>query len=193
MRAAIAEQGIPLEVVGGAEVDVHRAAELPDDVLHGLTLGGAGWLLLEAPLRRDVPLEPFVRSLHARGHRILLAHPERSPLLQRDPGELRRLVRSGVLTQVTAGSYTGRFGRHVQRYAETLLDEGLVHVVASDAHDSLRRPPGVVDELVEAGIEDPSSLLTQEVPAAILADGPIPHIPARRAQTSRLRALLTKK
>lgn len=193
LRAAISEQQIPLEVVIGAEVDVYRAAELPDEALQGITLGGGGWLLLEAPLRRGVPLDPCVNSLHARGHRILLAHPERSPLLQRNPSDLRRLVESGVLTQVTASSFAGRFGRVVQRYAEALLDEGLVHVVASDAHDVRQRPPGIPCAFAGPGGEEIARRLTQEIPAAILAGGPIPKAPVRRKPTRRLRALLTKR
>jgi len=194
LRAALAEQQIPLELVRGAEVDVHRASELSDDALRELTLGGGGWLLLEAPLRQGIPLEPIVRSLHARGHRIVIAHPERSPLLQRDLAGLRQLVRAGVVTQVTASSFSGRFGRTVQRFAEELLDAGLVHTVASDAHDSVRRPPGISAELVAAGVGDLVPLLAQQIPAAILADEPIPHVPGRtRSQTSRLRALLARR
>lgn len=194
LRAALVAEGIPLEVVRGAEVDVHRAEALSDEELRELTLGGGSWLLLEAPLQQGTPLEPTVRSLLARGHRIVLAHPERSPLLQRDPDGLLELVRAGVVTQVTAGSFSGRFGRTVQRYTEALLARGLVHTVASDAHDPVRRRPGIADQLVAAGIEDLVPLLAQEVPAAILADGPIPPVPRRsRPRPRGLRALMGRR
>lgn len=192
LRAAIAAERIPLEVVRGAEVDVHRAEELSDDELRELTLGGSSWLLLEAPLRQGVPLEPIVRSLLARGHRVVIAHPERSPLLQSDLQGLRELVRAGAVTQVTAGSFTGRFGRTVQRYTEELLEAGLVHTVASDAHDAVRRPPGVADALVAAGLTDLVQLLAHDVPAAILADAPIPAVP-RRPRARGLRGLLSRR
>jgi protein-tyrosine phosphatase len=187
VRAELAARKIPLEVVSGGEIDVHRAAELPDEQLRALALGGGPWLLLEAPLQTGVPLEPVAVALIERGHRVLLAHPERSPLLQRDPAALRRLADAGALTQLTAGSLTGRFGRTVQRYAEALLEQGLVHTVASDAHDALRRPPGmhvrVLGEL--------APMLTQEIPAAILAGEEIPPLPLPRAARRRgLRSLL---
>ena len=38
---------------------------------------------------------------------------------------------------------TGEFGNTVRRFSARLLREGLVHVVASDAHDAVRRPPGL--------------------------------------------------
>jgi protein-tyrosine phosphatase len=190
VREALAAKGIPLEVVAGAEIDVHRAVELPDEQLRALALGSSPWLLLEAPLQQGVPLEPVVYALVDRGHRILLAHPERSPILQRDPAALRRLVEAGTLTQVTAGSLTGRFGRTVQRYAQTLIEENLLHTVASDAHDAVRRPPGMRDAIQAAGLREIAPLLTQEIPAAILAGEEIPPIPPLRRTRRGLRALL---
>jgi protein-tyrosine phosphatase len=179
VRAALAAEGIPLEVVRGAEIDVHQAEELPDGALRELTLGGSRSLLLEAPLREGVLLEPVARELLDRGFGVVLAHPERSPLLQRELPALRRLATAGVVMQVTAGSFAGRFGRPVQRYAQEMLEAGLVHTVASDAHDALRRPPGIADQLAAAGIGDLVPLLAEAVPAAILAGDPIPRVPRR--------------
>lgn len=196
VRAALAGAGIPLEVVGGAEIDVHQAERLSDEQLRALALGGGRWLLLEAPLRPNVPIEPIARELLERGHGVVLAHPERSPVLQQDLVSLRRLVGAGVVMQVTASSFTGRFGRIVKRFAEELLEAGLIHTVASDAHDALRRPPGIAEPLAAAGIGDLAPLLAQEVPAAILADEPIPLPPRRslrrRQRSPLLRALLDR-
>ena len=52
-------------------------------------------------------------ALQSAGHRVLLAHPERCPALHREPRIVESLVRSGVLTSVTAGSLAGRFGGQV--------------------------------------------------------------------------------
>lgn len=191
VRAALAAADIPLEVVRGAEIDVHQAVRLTDEQLRALALGGGPWLLLEAPLRRGVGLAPVAHALLGRGHRVLLAHPERSPLLQRDPDGLRELVRAGAATQVTAASFAGAFGRPVRDYAERMLEAGLVHSVASDAHDARRRPPGIAEPLAAAGLEELTPLLAQEVPAAILAGDPLPPVPAwRRRRRGTLRSLL---
>ena len=77
-----------------------------------------------------------------RGHHVVLAHPERCPAFHRDPSMLTSLVSAGALTSVTAGSLVGRFGDEVRRFALELVRDGMVHNVASDAHDDVRRPPG---------------------------------------------------
>ena len=97
----------------------------------------------------------LLHHLQARGHRIVLAHPERSPALQRDPGKLAALVDAGMLCSITAGSLVGRFGSTVQRFTFDLVQEGLVHNVASDAHDARRRPPGMAEEITQADADLP--------------------------------------
>jgi protein-tyrosine phosphatase len=194
VRAALAAAQIPLQVVRGAEIDVHQAVGLSDEQLRALALGGGPWLLLEAPLTEGVALAPVAHALLDRGHRVLLAHPERSPLLQRDLQGLRALVRAGAATQVTASSFAGRFGRTVQGYAEGLLEAGLVHSVASDAHDARRRPPGIREPLAAAGLASLVAQLAQEAPAAILAGDRLPAPPAwRQRRRSPLRALLGRR
>ncbi|HET6449640.1 MAG TPA: CpsB/CapC family capsule biosynthesis tyrosine phosphatase [Conexibacter sp.] len=189
VRVALVAAGISLEVVGGAEIDVHEAMKRSDEQLRALALGGGPWLLIEAPLRLGVALLPAVHELLDRGHRVLIAHPERSPLLQRDPDALRALVRAGAATQLTAASFAGRFGRTVRDYAERMLEAGLVHSVASDAHDTLRRPPGLAEPLAAAGLADLTPLLAHDVPAAILAGDPLPPVPAWRPRRGGLRKL----
>src|SRR6266702_7662476 len=50
---------------------------------------------------------------------------------------------SGCLVQVTAASFLGRVGKQAKAFADRLLELGLVHVVASDAHDTKHRPPSL--------------------------------------------------
>ncbi len=193
VRAALAAAKLPLEVVAGAEVDVHRAVHLSDEELHGLALGGGPWLLLEAPIVRGAGIAPVALTLLERGHRVLIAHPERSPLPQDDPEALRTLVRAVAATQVTASSFAGAFGRAVREYAERMLEAGLVHTVASDAHDARRRPPGIAAPLAAAGIGDLAPLLGEEAPAAILAGDPLPPAPTRARRRGGLRARLGRR
>lgn len=190
VHAALAAARIPLRVVGGAEIDVHQAVKLSDEQLRALALGGGPWLLLEAPLRPGAGFAPVAHALMERGHRVLIAHPERSPLLQRDLDGLRELVRAGAATQVTAASFAGDFGRTVREYAERMLEAGLVHSVASDAHDSLRRPPGMARPLRAAGLAELIPQLAEEAPAAILAGGPLPAAPRWRRPRGGWRKLL---
>lgn len=134
---------------------------------------------MEPPIRAVAAgLDMLILELQHRGHRILLAHPERCPAFQRDPPMLQSLVGDGVLTSITAGSLVGRFGGNVRRFALELVREGLVHNVASDAHDRRGRPPGMAAELDQTGLGALADWLTRAVPAAILSGGEIPPQPA---------------
>jgi protein-tyrosine phosphatase len=99
-----------------------------------------------------------------------------------------------MLTSVTAGSLVGRSGGQVQRFTHQLVCAGLVHNVASDAHDVRGRPPGLSGELTRAGLEEQQPWLTVEVPRALLDGAPIPLAPAWPASYRRrgLRALLRR-
>ena len=127
----------------------------------------------------------------------MLAHPERSPLLQKDPELLRRFVESGMVTSVTAGAFLGRFGSTVKRFALWMLEEDLVHNVASDAHNADRRPPGLREALAAGEAELPgfaerAEWLTLSVPRAILDGGPIPPAPGPVPAPRRRRGLLRR-
>ena len=56
-------------------------------------------------------------------------------------------------SKVAAGSLTGKFGEAVRAFALELVRAELVHNVTSDAHDAVRRPPSVLAELEQAGLE----------------------------------------
>jgi protein-tyrosine phosphatase len=71
----------------------------------------------------------------------VVTHPERNGLLRQRLEEIASWVEAGARVQVTAQSLIGEFGRRAQEFCQLLLDGGLVHFVASDAHDTQRRPP----------------------------------------------------
>jgi protein-tyrosine phosphatase len=172
-------EGIALEVLPGAEIAMTRLADIEPEELSRLGLGGGRWLLIEPPFTPVLTgLDSILLNLQSRGHRVLLAHPERCHAFHRDPEMLESLVRSGVLTSVTAGSLVGQFGADVRRFALRLARDGLIHNVASDAHDHVQRPPGIAAELQQAGLAPLADWLTRQVPEAILADGEIPARPA---------------
>ena len=179
LRERLAEERVAVEVLPGAEIAMTHLAEMDPEQLSLLGLGGGRWLLVEPPFALVAPgLQGIVLELRRKGHPVVLAHPERCPALQRDRQVVPALARAGVLMSITAGSLVGSFGSEVRRYALDLAREGLVHNVTSDAHDSVRRPPGLADELEQAGLAALTEWLTQSVPAAILADEAIPPRPA---------------
>jgi protein-tyrosine phosphatase len=178
LNALLHAEGVPLEILPGAEVAMTRAAELDPAELSRLTLGGGEWLLVECPFTPVATgMDGLVLDLQRRGHRVVLAHPERCPAFHRDRRPLEMLVHSGVLTSITAGSLVGRFGSVVQRFSMQLVRDELVHNVASDTHDLERRPPGMLAELEEAGLGAIAEWLTAQAPGAILDGGRIPPRP----------------
>lgn len=194
LQAELDAEGIPLELMAAGELAAPRAIELSDDELRAVAFGRGDWLLLECPLRSfDMSLEPVAQALMDRGFRIVLAHPERSPLFLRDAERIVPLVERGAVCSITAGALMGQFGAAPRRLALELLERGLAHDVASDAHDAHRRPPGLGDSLEAAesalrGLRQLIPWLTEEVPWAILAGEsppPRPEVTLRRARFRR--------
>jgi protein-tyrosine phosphatase len=140
-------------------------------------------VLLECPFTRVRGLmHTFVAHVQEHDFRVLLAHPERSPEFWSDPPMLGDLVARGSFVQITASSLRGDFGRTVRRFAIAMLDAGLVHVIASDAHDATSRSPEVLS-IVREVVRDralPSGItrfVTDDVPWALLTDEPLPPPP----------------
>jgi protein-tyrosine phosphatase len=178
LNERLRREAIPLEVRTGAELALTRVSDVPPDELDRLSLGSGGWLLLEPPFAAVIPgLAAVVADLQDRGHRIVIAHPERCEAFHRDRSLLRGLVEGGATVSITAGSLVGRFGRPARQLALDLLREGLVHNVASDAHDAVKRPPSIRAELEQAGLVDLTEWLTGTVAAAILAGEELPPRP----------------
>lgn len=91
LQGRLDEARVALDLRTGAEVALEQAAALDDTALGALRLGGGPWLLLECPYGAAGPeLERVVGDLIDRGHRILLAHPERSPALRDRPHASKR-------------------------------------------------------------------------------------------------------
>jgi len=125
-------------------------AHIAPDLVHGLKsgrvlpLGKSRYFLLEPPHSVLPPrFDDFLISLMGTGYLPIITHPERLSWVESHYESLERLVRSGVMMQLTAGSLLGRFGRRARSLAERMLDDGLVNIIASDAHDTEARRPGL--------------------------------------------------
>jgi protein-tyrosine phosphatase len=194
VNARLRRDGVALEVLAGAEIAMTRVGDIGPEELSQLTLGGGGWLLVEPPFTPVASaLEAVIADLQARGYRVVLAHPERCSALHRDRAMLERLVESGVLGSLTAGSLAGRFGSPVRRFSLELVRDRLVHSVASDAHDDARRPPTIAGEIEAAGFGLLKEWLTEAVPAAILSGGVIPPRPEIASTERRGRGWLQRR
>jgi len=117
----------------------------------------------------------------------VLTHPERNPILQDHLARVAHWVEMGCLAQVTAQSLTDRFGKAAQRAAWQLLRDNLVHVIASDAHDTVHRPPrldSARDMLTREFGPQSAALLLVRNPEALVAAMPafLPEAQHRRPE-----------
>jgi protein-tyrosine phosphatase len=102
-----------------------------------------------------------------------VTHPERLTWIETHHAMFARLVRAGAWMQVTGGSVTGRFGKRPKYWAERLLDERLVHILATDSHNMDRRPPLLAEARDAAATRlgaDEATHLVQTRPRGILDD-----------------------
>lgn len=180
-----AERG--LSVVHGFEIRL--APDTPDLLRSGapVRLGTTSTVLVDLPFT-EWPLyaDATLFALQAAGHRVLLAHPERYPGLQADPDRAADLVDRGILLQLTTGSLAGAFGKRARASAEALLERGLIHLVATDAHSAghrLAAVPAGLDRLRDLLGESAAHQLTTDAPAALLAGEPIPAPPSARKRS----------
>jgi protein-tyrosine phosphatase len=168
-------------ILAGAEIRVDAGLLADVDRLPGgslLPLAGSSYLLLELDRRRPAidPAE-LVHELSVAGWRPIVAHPEHYPWLLAQPALVDRLVELGALLQVTGMSLTGGFGPRAQAACRDLLDAGVVHFVASDAHGTDERPPGLsaaYAALARGWGQETAEALTSANPAAVIENRPLP-------------------
>jgi protein-tyrosine phosphatase len=106
------------------------------------TINGHNYLLVEFP---DSAISPNTAQtfyqLSLSGMTPIITHPERNPILGRQPERMADWLKAGALIQVTASSLTGRFGQVAEQAANWLLDHHWIHFLATDAHNIESRPP----------------------------------------------------
>lgn len=170
--AQLQRRKIPLQLVIGA--DVHLTPDLPERLKAGKvpTLHDSRYLLLEPPHHVAPPrFETSVFALILSGYVPVITHPERLTWIENHHAVFRRLAEHGAWMQVTAGALTGRYGRRPRYWGERLLDEGLAHLLATDAHDAERRAPRLAEgrDAAAARVGEAEALrLVMERPQAIL-------------------------
>lgn len=143
LRQRLQEADIPLAITDGA--DIQMVPELIQGLRGGrlATLSGTRYFLFEPP-HFAVPFgfSRLIFDVLAAGYVPIITHPERLRWLDRDHYPwFVDAVAAGAWIQLTAGAVTGRFGRSARDWSERFLGDGLVHILATDAHHPIRRPP----------------------------------------------------
>lgn len=190
LQTSLNEQGVSLTVLAGTEIRYH--ADMLTQLKQGALLSypNTSTILLEVP-NNALPsaIEHAVFVAQAAGYRVILTHPERCAVVQRDPNVLLSLIERGTLMQVTAAALTGEQGDLLLHTAEALLTHGMVHLLASDTHGlPPRRAPllslGRARAAALIGDAQAEALVTT-IPAAILNKAPVTLPPPRPIDRSR--------
>ncbi len=181
VRRALAAAGIPLDVRKGGEVAIERLDRLGEEVRRFGLAGNPDYLLLEFPYYGwPLGLHDRVFQLRTRGITPVIAHPERNAEVQSSPERLQLIVDAGALVQVTAASVDGRIGRRSEEAGLALVELGLVHLLASDAHHAAVREIGMTRAVKKIGGGELGRWLSEDVPGAIVRGEPLPPRPESR-------------
>ncbi|KAA0955544.1 capsular biosynthesis protein [Sporosarcina sp. ANT_H38] len=137
----IKKRDLAIQLHAGQEI---RIQESTIEKLHSgeaLTLANSKYVLLELP-SSGIPAYTvqIIQGILNLNKVPIIAHPERNRAIAEKPSRLERLVSHGALSQVTAGSLAGHFGKSVQRLSLQLVEANLVHAYGSDVHNAVKRP-----------------------------------------------------
>lgn len=146
------------------------------------TIAGGPYALVEFPHAVVPPgSEHPLFELMSNQITPIIAHPERNIMLMSEPERFYDLISIGVLGQMDTGSITGQFGRKVQQAARVMLENGLIHFIASDCHNTRNRLPGMsaaVTATAEVVGEEYAQAIAGENPAAVVDGKRIPTFPS---------------
>lgn len=172
LSEAIAAEQIPLRLHPGTEIlCTADTAALADRRLLP-TIGETSYCLTEFYFDEDYQfMNRMLHRLAEAGYRPVVAHPERYRAIQQQPMVLERWFGRGYVLQLNKGSILGAFGSRVQQTAARILDAGLAHIIASDAHSATRRTPHMeqlMDWLEQNLDENYARVLTRENPGRLI-------------------------
>jgi protein-tyrosine phosphatase len=148
-NSVLKKENLNLSVLVGQEPRIYG------EMIDGLQTGEVGtinhegkskYVLVELP-SGHVPryTSQLLFDMQLKGYVPVIVHPERNQEIIENPEILYQLVKKGALTQVTASSVTGHFGKTIKNFTHQLIEANLTHFIASDAHNTTSRGFKMVD------------------------------------------------
>jgi len=125
-------------------------------------------------------MDQALHGIQLAGLQPVITHPERNVILRSHPERLKKWVRQGCFAQVTGSALTGGFGTSARQDALRWIGQGLIHFVASDAHNTRSRPLRLqpAHNLVAGRFgQEKARALFQDNPLAAFEGRPLPHVP----------------
>ena len=161
--------------------DFHLSFENMQSALQDPTryrIGNGRYLLVEfSNFSIPAQVDEWFTNMCQAGTTPIITHPERNPILQESPQRVLQWIELGCTVQVTGSIFTGSWGARARQVAEWLLQRKGVHFVATDAHDTERRPPvlsAARRALAKQFGEPIAHALVEANPQAVIKDTPLP-------------------
>jgi tyrosine-protein phosphatase YwqE len=136
LREAIDQAGIPVQVEAAAEYLLDDG--FGEKMLSGnLLTFGEKYILIEMSYFSPHPdLKSMVFNLQVDGYKVILAHPERYTYWFNDFKKYEDLKDRGVYFQLNTVSLAGYYPDPVKKFAEKLIDSGMIDLIGSDMHNT---------------------------------------------------------
>lgn len=136
------KEEIPIKLHTGNEL--YYTHELLETVKAGdaLTMADSDYVLLEfSPETEKRRIQNAVYEFLNEGYYPIIAHMERYQAFQKHKDFAEEISEMGAYFQINAGSLLGNAGWSIKRFTRTMIKEGLIQFVATDAHDTVKRAP----------------------------------------------------
>ncbi|MFD1362335.1 tyrosine-protein phosphatase [Lentibacillus salinarum] len=134
------EADIPVTILPGQETRINGDMTRDIEADELASLNDTKYLFVEFA-SNHVPryAKQMLFDIQVAGHIPVIVHPERNSAIIQHPSILHEFVQKGALTQVTAASLAGKFGKNIQKFSHQLIEANLTHFLASDAHNTTTR------------------------------------------------------
>lgn len=174
LRELLQEERLDIQLYTGNEL-FYRSGLLEElEAGQAAALADSHYVLVEFDPAADYDyIRNGVYTLLTGGYYPILAHVERYKKVCTKKTGVAELIEMGCFMQVNAGSVTGRHGLGAARLTRKLLGQGLVHFIATDAHDLRRRCPclsACAKYLEKKFGADDSRRLLHDNPGCVLRD-----------------------
>lgn len=135
LKGLVAEANIDISLEAAAEYYLDES--FMEKLRNGkklLTFGNKYLLFETSYINESSFLKEAVFLIRSLGYKPVLAHPERYIYLYSDFEKFLEISEMGVLFQLNINSLSGYYSPIAKRFAEKLIDAGMVSFIGSDCH-----------------------------------------------------------
>ncbi|MBR2753672.1 exopolysaccharide biosynthesis protein [Candidatus Saccharibacteria bacterium] len=135
LKRVISDEGINVDLFLGNEIYIDRSIEQLIKIGKIVPMASSDYLLVEFPLNESFPnYRDILMDLVKNGYKVILAHPERYAIVQKDFSLLQDLSDIGVLFQCNLGSIIGKYGREAKKILKKMAKNRMIFAFGSDIH-----------------------------------------------------------